>query len=230
MMVRALTLIFMLGFMQAAVAGVPRDPGEFFFDQTLGDFSEELASAREQGKKGVFLFFEMDDCPFCHRMKEAVLNQPEVQAYFKEHFLAFTVDIEGDIVITDFQGNSIKEKDFAFKVHRVRATPVMMFLIWKDNQSRVIPARRPMLTSSSCWGDMLQMASTRKSPSPATSATNGRRRADCMNFRCASASILCPYSIRHYANRSLSNTAPRTGMAYTLFVSTGGTADRVAAV
>lgn len=110
-----------------AVSAAPRDPQEYFFDQTLGDFQEELDTAREQGKQGIMVFFEMDECPFCHRMKETVLNQPEVQDYFKEHFLIFRLDIEGDVMITDFQGNSIKEKDFAFREHRVRATPVLMF-------------------------------------------------------------------------------------------------------
>jgi thioredoxin-related protein len=41
--------------------------------------------------------------------------------------LIFPVDIEGDIEIYDMAGNPIKEKDFAFKVNRVRATPVFIF-------------------------------------------------------------------------------------------------------
>ena len=110
-----------------AFAATPRDAQDFFFDQTLGDYREELAAAREQGKEGIFIFFEMDDCPFCHRMRETVLNQPEVQEYYKAHFLNFTIDIEGDIDITDFAGNSVTEKEFAFREHRVRATPVLMF-------------------------------------------------------------------------------------------------------
>lgn len=110
-----------------ATAVAPRDPQEYFFDQSLGNFQEELASARAQGKQGIFIFFEMDECPFCHRMRENILNQPEVQDYFKAHFLNFSVDIEGDIDITDFAGNSVKEKDFAFREHRVRATPVLLF-------------------------------------------------------------------------------------------------------
>lgn len=110
-----------------AVSAAPRDPQQYFFDQSLGDFQDELETARSEGKQGIMLFFEMDECPFCHRMKETVLNQPEVQDYFKEHFLIFTVDIEGDVMITDFAGNSVKQKDFAFREHRVRATPVMMF-------------------------------------------------------------------------------------------------------
>jgi thioredoxin-related protein len=119
----ALLLLMLFASAQAAT----RDPGEFFFDQSLGDFSEELETARDEGKKGVLIMFEMDECPFCHRMKTRVLNQSEVQEYFKQHFLIYTVDIEGDVEITDFQGNTMKEKDFAFKVHKVRATPVFGF-------------------------------------------------------------------------------------------------------
>jgi thioredoxin-related protein len=111
----------------AAAAVEPRDPGQFFFDQTFGDFSEELQTAREQGKTGVLLMFEMDECPFCHRMKARVLNQPEVQDYFKAHFLIFPVDVEGDVEVTDFEGNLAAQKDFALKQFRVRATPVFAF-------------------------------------------------------------------------------------------------------
>jgi thioredoxin-related protein len=104
-----------------------RDPETFFFNQTLGDFAEELATARESGKHGILIMFQQDECPFCARMKATVLNQSVVQDYFREHFLIFHVDTEGDIEIHDMQGELIKEKDFAFKVNRVRATPVFVF-------------------------------------------------------------------------------------------------------
>jgi thioredoxin-related protein len=111
----------------AAACAAARDPGNYFFDQTFGDFPEELSNAREQGKKGILIMFEMDECPFCHRMKTTVLNQPEIQDYFKEHFLVFPVDIEGDVEVTDFSGETLPQKDFALKQFRVRATPVFAF-------------------------------------------------------------------------------------------------------
>jgi len=111
-----------------AGAAASRDPEQYFFDQTFGDFSEELETAREQGKKGILLMFEMDECPFCHRMKTTVLNRPDIQDYFKKHFLIFSVDIEGDIEISDFQGRPTTMKDFSLKQFRVRATPVFQFI------------------------------------------------------------------------------------------------------
>jgi len=104
-----------------------RDPGQHFFNQTFGDFSEELETARDEGKTGILLMFEMDECPFCHRMKTNVLNQPEVQDYFRDHFLIFPVDVEGDVEVVDFAGNPATQKEFALKQFRVRATPVFAF-------------------------------------------------------------------------------------------------------
>nr|WP_242467510.1 thioredoxin family protein [Thiocapsa imhoffii] len=125
---RGLWCLFIPLLLVVTCAGAaPRDPGQFFFDPTFGDFAEELENARDAGKTGVLLMFEMDECPFCHRMKTSVLNQPAVQDYFKAHFLIFSVDIEGDIEVQDFAGNRMPEKDFALKAHRVRATPVFAF-------------------------------------------------------------------------------------------------------
>lgn len=123
-----LALMVLLGLPAgAANATETRDPYAHFFQDTFGDFSEELELAREEGKQGVLIFFEMDECPFCHRMKQTVLNQPEVQTYFREHFRIFSVDIEGDIEIVDFDGASKTQKDWAFKDNSVRATPVFAF-------------------------------------------------------------------------------------------------------
>ncbi|MDX1335145.1 MAG: thioredoxin family protein [Gammaproteobacteria bacterium] len=117
-----------------AVASQTRDPQEHFFQETFGDFQEELEIAREEGKSGILLFFEMDECPFCHRMKTSVVNQVEVQDYFREHFRIFSVDIEGDVEVVDFDGTSMKAKDFSLKKHRVRATPVLAFFDLEGNK------------------------------------------------------------------------------------------------
>lgn len=111
----------------AYAAGETHDPYSHFFNETFGDFSEELQNARDEGKKGIVLFFEMDECPFCHWMKQNVLNRADVQQYYRDNFMMFPVDIEGDVEITNFKGETKAQKDFAFKEFRVRATPVIAF-------------------------------------------------------------------------------------------------------
>ena len=104
-----------------------RDPYKYFFDETWGDFQEELVKAKEENKKAILVFFEMDECPFCHYMKKNVLNRKAVQDYYHKNFLMFNVDIEGDIEIVNMKGKKVKQKDFSFKENRVRATPVIAF-------------------------------------------------------------------------------------------------------
>ncbi len=118
--------LFALLFSTLGAAGI-QDPGTHFFESTFGDYSEELALAREEGKKGVFLFFEEDDCPFCARMKATILNQSEVQEYYREHFKVYRVNIKGEVEISDFSGEEMLEKDFAEQRNKVRATPLMAF-------------------------------------------------------------------------------------------------------
>ena len=123
--------IFLLAFgvltCSLASATSPRDPGQHFFDQTFGNLQEELGLARQDGKKGVLIFFEQAGCPYCHRMKTTVLNQPDVQEYYKTYFHIFSVDINGDLEITDFRGHPTTQKDFALKQYNVSATPVFAF-------------------------------------------------------------------------------------------------------
>ncbi len=123
-----ITVVFLVvGLHTSVYAGEPRDPYKYFFNETWGNFSEELTNAKEQGKVGIMFFFEMDECPFCHYMKTSVLNQPKVQEYYRKYFLLFPLDIEGDVEITNLVGKTTKQKDFAFRENRVRATPVFAF-------------------------------------------------------------------------------------------------------
>jgi thioredoxin-related protein len=127
MLKRILIGLFLISHLIVSIqAAVPRDPYQFFFEQSLGDLTEELEIAREEGKLGIFVFFEMDECPFCHRMKQTVLNQPEIQQYFGQYFHSLAMDIEGDIEIVDFAGDDMTQKQFA-RNNRVRATPLLAF-------------------------------------------------------------------------------------------------------
>ncbi len=122
-----LATMLLVGALLPAQGGQTRDPDRYFFDESFWDLGEELQNAREQGKQGILLMFEMDECPFCHRMRKTVLNQPEVQDYFRRHFIILPIDIEGDVEMVDFQGRQTTMKDFAFRQYRVRATPVFAF-------------------------------------------------------------------------------------------------------
>jgi thioredoxin-related protein len=100
---------------------------EGFFDQSFGDLQEELEIIQDEGKKGLLVMFETEDCPWCLRMKQTVLNRRAVQDFYGENFRVLNMDAEGDVLITDFDGNDITTKEFSLKAMRVRATPVFAF-------------------------------------------------------------------------------------------------------
>lgn len=110
-----------------APAVTTRDAMTHFFEQSFGNLKDELVLAKQGGKQGVFVMFNDPDCPWCQKMKATVLNQVAVQDYYRAHFRVLHVDTRGDAMLTDFSGRETSEKDFAFKEHRVRATPVFIF-------------------------------------------------------------------------------------------------------
>ena len=128
MMNRVLLPAFFLLVSGLAQAVELRDPGSYFFTETFGDMTEEIENAKDEEKKAILIMFEMDECPFCHRMKSTVLNRKDVQEFFREHFLILSMDVEGDQEMTDFNGETTVQKDFALKQFRVRATPVFQFI------------------------------------------------------------------------------------------------------
>lgn len=119
-------LLALVFFLTGAAVAETRDVHPHFFDQSLGDFKAELATAKSQGKNGILLMFELEDCPFCLRMRQTILNQSEVQDFYRKHFLIFSVDADGSNPVADFGGRETTEKKFAAD-NRVRATPVFLF-------------------------------------------------------------------------------------------------------
>lgn len=108
-------------------SGMALASGDRFFDAGLGDFRAELATAQKEGKRGLLLMFEAEGCPYCRRMREQVLSHDEVQVYFRRHFAVFSVDVLGDVRVTDFTGAEVSEKMFARSM-RVRGTPTFIFV------------------------------------------------------------------------------------------------------
>lgn len=120
-----LAAALMLGvtcFSGGALAG----DGDAFFEQTLGDFRAEIQAAQKAGKAGVLLMFEAEGCPYCRKMRQNVLSRNEVQDYFRQHFLAFPVDVVGDVPVTAPDGRETTEKKFAAAL-KVRGTPTFVF-------------------------------------------------------------------------------------------------------
>ena len=93
---------------------------------TFKDLREDLDEANAEGKRLV-LFFEQRGCIYCRAMHEEVFVDPKISDYIAENFFVVQLNLHGDIEVTDFDGESLTEKDMARK-WRVLFTPNIVFL------------------------------------------------------------------------------------------------------
>jgi thioredoxin-related protein len=54
---------------------LPSKSVKFTLDSTSTDYSENLADAIDTKKAGIFVFFHMEECPFCQKMRRNVFTQ-----------------------------------------------------------------------------------------------------------------------------------------------------------
>ena len=134
---------WLLAAVPAAADAEKRDPREHFFIQTFGDLPEEMELAREEGKLGMLLFFESENCSYCRSMLDKVLSDRRVQDWYRERFVSIAVDIHGDVELRDFDGITLPSKVFADH-RRIYLTPVVSFL---DLQGREIYRHLGMVKS-----------------------------------------------------------------------------------
>jgi len=99
---------------------------ERFFPPSFGDLRAELADAKAGGRKGLFVMYHFDDCPYCRRMKAGVLAQRDVQDWYLHEFGTIAIDTRGSQPITGFDGTTLPENEYARAV-KVNRTPTFDF-------------------------------------------------------------------------------------------------------
>ncbi len=97
----------------------------FFMDSFL-EMGPDLEDAAAQGK-GLIVIFEQRGCPYCLELHEVNFAIPDITEYQAEHFDTIQLNLWGDRIVTDFDGEELAEKDLADKWF-VNFTPtVVMF-------------------------------------------------------------------------------------------------------
>lgn len=113
---------------QALAAPAP----DSIFEPSFGDLGDELRQLAERKRRVLLLFFEMDACPFCHRLHRSVLSQAGVRAMLQRDFLSIRIDVQGQNPITTVDGRQLSESALA-KEMKVRGTPSIVAI---DTQGR----------------------------------------------------------------------------------------------
>ena len=92
---------------------------------TFLDLSEDLAEARDEGKR-LMVMIEQRGCIYCKKMHDEVFVIDEIADYISENFFVVQINMFGDLEVTDFDGETLAEKDMVKKWGAL-FTPMIMF-------------------------------------------------------------------------------------------------------
>lgn len=129
-MILGLSLVVFAGLtiVSAGAATVGEDGlhKEDWFSLTFRDVAEDIATAKENGKRLVMIF-EQRGCIYCAAMHEKLLTDPEVRDYIQANYMVVQYNMFGDEEVTDLDGEALTEKSAARKWGYV-FTPTIVFL------------------------------------------------------------------------------------------------------
>ncbi|WGH79634.1 thioredoxin family protein [Jannaschia ovalis] len=93
--------------------------------ETFKDLREDLGEAGAEGKRLVVIV-EQRGCIYCTQMHEEVFVEPDIARMLGEDFFVVQMNMFGDVEVTDFDGETLAEKD-ASRKWRLNFTPTLLF-------------------------------------------------------------------------------------------------------
>lgn len=96
-----------------------------WFSNSFLDLKEDIKAA-SAANKNLLLFFYQDGCPYCKKLLQINLAQKDIEQKLRSSFDVLAINMWGDRTVTDLDGQSLSEKDYAKKL-RVNFTPTLVF-------------------------------------------------------------------------------------------------------
>ena len=97
-----------------------------WFKNSFLDLREDVAEAKAAGKR-VMLYYYQDGCPYCKKLLETNFSLRDIETKTQAGFDVIAINMWGDREVTDLQGSTVSEKEFASQM-RVMFTPTLVFL------------------------------------------------------------------------------------------------------
>lgn len=96
-----------------------------WFVNSFMDISEDISELADKNKR-LILFVHQANCPYCHRFVTRNLEDKDTKKKIDEHFGVVSLNMFGAVEVTDTNGESYSEKEFARK-HKIQFTPTLIF-------------------------------------------------------------------------------------------------------
>jgi thioredoxin-related protein len=96
-----------------------------WFLNSFMDLRDDLTSAAGTGKRFAVII-EQKGCPYCRDLHTINLADPDLNQWIRDRFDVVQVNMWGDREMTDFDGETLTEKEFVQK-YAVTFTPTILF-------------------------------------------------------------------------------------------------------
>jgi thioredoxin-related protein len=103
-----------------------------WFKHSFLDLQEDLQEAVDNDKAGIIVYFGQRRCAYCQLLMRVNFGQPDTTTYTRRHFDIIPIDIWGVDEVTDLNGATLTEREFALR-EQTNFTPSLIFY---DRQGR----------------------------------------------------------------------------------------------
>ena len=97
-----------------------------WFKLSYGNLDDDLASAKNNGKKGIITYFGQKRCAYCEQFFETSLSDIDIKNYLQKHYDLIAFDIWGIDDVIDTDGNKYTERELSIH-YKANFTPSLVF-------------------------------------------------------------------------------------------------------
>lgn len=97
-----------------------------WFKESFLDLGADLKEAVASGKRGLIVYFGQRRCAYCQRLLKGNFGLDDIAEYTRAHFDVVAIDVWGIAEVTDLQGRTLIEREFAEQLDTV-FTPSLLF-------------------------------------------------------------------------------------------------------
>lgn len=105
-----------------------------YTSESFLDLNEDINALAQENKR-LLLFVHQNNCPYCARFINKVLNKTSIQEQIKKDFALVEYNMFGDRDVVGLDGNEYTEKEYAVKLG-LQFTPVVMF--FDENSQKIL--------------------------------------------------------------------------------------------
>lgn len=97
-----------------------------WFKLSDGNLNDDLATAKQDGKKGIITYFGQKRCAYCEQFFKTSLSDSDIKNYLQKHYDLIAFDIWGIDDVVDTDGKEYTERELSIH-YKANFTPSLVF-------------------------------------------------------------------------------------------------------